>query len=539
MSFFRLVRREMLGSLPRLGFMSALGGVSTAAILASVNAGAQSAQAGEANLWLAALFLIALVLFIKTQHYIQIVTTAETEAIVHRLRVRILDDVRQPELIPLDEIGRTEIIAAVTEDTATLTQAANLLAIMVQGVVLIVIVALYVAYLSLVALILSVVIIGAASVLYHARSRERIAGAREAAKWERQLIAGMTDILDGFKEIRLNSARSEALMDAVREVSRHAANVKIYAQSEGLKQLVFSQSAMYVLLAAIVFVVPTFSHSMAPGSVTKNTMAVLFVVGACFGVIHLLAMLPAADAAARHIEQLEEKLRATIMAATTAAPVRPSGFETIEMRDVVFRYPDRPSDPGFQIGPLNFTLKVGELVFVSGGNGSGKSTFMKLLAGLYSPAAGEIALDGAPIDDARKEPYRSLMTAVFPDYHLFHRLFGIPAPARAEIDELLWKFELENKTRVVNGVFSTLDLSDGQRKRLALLVGLLEKRPILLLDEWAANQDPRYRRRFYEQVLPELSRSGVTVVVVTHDDRYLDDLRLPARRLRMDEGRFV
>jgi putative ATP-binding cassette transporter len=386
---------------------------------------------------------------------------------------------------------------------------------------------------------LSVVIIGAASVLYHARSRERIAGAREAAKWERQLIAGMTDILDGFKEIRLNSARSEALMDAVREVSRHAANVKIYAQSEGLKQLVFSQSAMYVLLAAIVFVVPTFSHSMAPGSVTKNTMAVLFVVGACFGVIHLLAMLPAADAAARHIEQLEEKLRATIMAATTAAPVRPSGFETIEMRDVVFRYPDRPSDPGFQIGPLNFTLKVGELVFVSGGNGSGKSTFMKLLAGLYSPAAGEIALDGAPIDDARKEPYRSLMTAVFPDYHLFHRLFGIPAPARAEIDELLWKFELENKTRVVNGVFSTLDLSDGQRKRLALLVGLLEKRPILLLDEWAANQDPRYRRRFYEQVLPELSRSGVTVVVVTHDDRYLDDLRLPARRLRMDEGRFV
>jgi putative ATP-binding cassette transporter len=539
MSFFRLVRREMLGSLPRLGFMSALGGVSTAAILASVNAGAQSAQAGEANLWLAALFLIALVLFIKTQHYIQIVTTAETEAIVHRLRVRILDDVRQPELIPLDEIGRTEIIAAVTEDTATLTQAANLLAIMVQGVVLIVIVALYVAYLSLVALILSVVIIGAASVLYHARSRERIAGAREAAKWERQLIAGMTDILDGFKEIRLNSARSEALMDAVREVSRHAANVKIYAQSEGLKQLVFSQSAMYVLLAAIVFVVPTFSHSMAPGSVTKNTMAVLFVVGACFGVIHLLAMLPAADAAARHIEQLEEKLRATILAATTAAPVRPSGFETIEMRDVVFRYPDRPSDPGFQIGPLNFTLKVGELVFVSGGNGSGKSTFMKLLAGLYSPAAGEIALDGAPIDDARKEPYRSLMTAVFPDYHLFHRLFGIPAPARAEIDELLWKFELENKTRVVNGVFSTLDLSDGQRKRLALLVGLLEKRPILLLDEWAANQDPRYRRRFYEQVLPELSRSGVTVVVVTHDDRYLDDLRLPARRLRMDEGRFV
>jgi putative ATP-binding cassette transporter len=539
MSFFRLVRREMQGSLPRLGFMSALGGISTAAILASVNAGAQSAEAGEADLWSASLFLIAVVLFIKTQHYILIVATAESEAIVHRLRVRILDEVRQSELISLDEIGRSEVIAAVTEDTATLTQAASVLAFMVQGVVLIVFVALYVAYLSIIAFVLSVIIIGTASALYHSKAQERIEGTREAAKWERQLVARMTDILAGFKEIRLNSARSEELMDAVHEVSRRAANVKIYTKSESLKQLVFSQSAMYMLLGAIVFVVPTFSDSVAAGSITKNTMAVLFVVGACFGVMQMVAMLAAADAAARHIEQLEEKLRAAI----TAAPLDPqaarSSFAAIEMRNVAFRYPDRASDAGFQIGPLDFTLKAGELVFVTGGNGSGKSTFMKVLAGLYAPVAGEIALDGATIDDSTRPPYRSLITAIFSDYHLFHRLFGIPAPAQSKVDGLLRKLELEHKTSVVDGNFSTLDLSGGQRKRLALLVALLEKRPILLLDEWAANQDPHYRRRFYQEILPALSGSGVAVVVVTHDDFYLDELRLPARRLRMDDGRFV
>jgi cyclic peptide transporter len=539
MSFFQLVRREMQGSLPRLGFMSALGGISTAAILASVNAGAQSVEAGKADILSASLFLVALVLFIKTQHYILIVTTAESESIVHRLRVRILDAVRQSELISLDEIGRAEIIAAVTEDTATLTQAANLLAFMVQGTVLIFFVALYVAYLSFIAFVLSVIIIGAASALYHSGNQDRIDGAREAANWERRFFARMSDVLDGFKEIRLNNPRSEELIASVRDVSRQAANVKIHTQGESLRQLVISQSAMYLLLGVIVFIVPAFSSSVSGGSITKNAMAVLFVVGACYGVMQTVAMLAAADAAAQRMEQLEERLRSTIISPAGSTQAARPGFSAIELRNVVFHYPDKPAGPGFQVGPLNFTLKSGELVFVTGGNGSGKSTFLKVLAGLCAPTSGEIALDGTTIDDAATEAYRSLMTAIFSDYHLFHRLFGIAAPAHAEVDALLQKLELEHKTTIIDGVFNTLDLSGGERKRLALLVGLLEKRPVLLLDEWAANQDPHYRRRFYQEILPELNGSGLTIVVVTHDENYLDDPKLSARKLRMDEGRFV
>ena len=217
---------------------------------------------------------------------------------------RILDAVRQSELISLDEIGRAEIIAAVTEDTATLTQAANLLAFMVQGTVLIFFVALYVAYLSFIAFVLSVIIIGAASALYHSGNQDRIDGAREAANWERRFFARMSDVLDGFKEIRLNNPRSEELIAFVRDVSRQAANVKIYTQGESLRQLVISQSAMYLLLGVIVFIVPAFSSSVSGGSITKNAMAVLFVVGACYGVMQTVAMLAAADAAAQRMEQL-------------------------------------------------------------------------------------------------------------------------------------------------------------------------------------------------------------------------------------------
>src|SRR5262249_56723345 len=161
------------------------------------------------------------------------------------------------------------------------------------------------------------------------------------------------------------------------------------------------------------------------------------------------------------------------------------------------------------------------------------------VSGLYAHTSGEIRLDAMLIDDDTREIYRALISAIFTDYHLFQKLYGIPDLDRAEVDRLLTLFRLRDKTGLTDGEFRTLDLSGGQRKRLALIVGLLEKRPILLLDEWTADQDPELRRKLYDDLLPQLMRSGATVVVVTHDDRYLNELTLPSRRLRMDEGRFV
>jgi len=539
MTFFQLIRREMEGSLPRLVLMSGLGGISNAAILTAINSAAEAASNGEVSFSSAGFFIIALILFVKTQHYILIATTVEIEAIVHKLRVRLMDEVRQSELLPLETIGRAEIVAAITKNTATLTQASSMLAFAPQSVVLVVFVALYVAYLSPMAFALSVVIVGAAALLFHAKSRQLAMGTREAAAWENRLFDRLIDVLDGFKEVRLNRARSDGLFEDVVEVSRTAANIKIRTQSETFKRLVFSQSSMYVLLGTIVFVVPAFSSETLGASIQKTTMALLYVVGACFGLVQSLPTLTAANAAADNIEQLEAKLRATVAAARVSADEPHKRFDAIEMRNIVFRYVDKSSEAVFQVGPVDFTLRSGDLVFITGGNGSGKSTFLKLLAGLYKADSGEITLDGVQVTDSTRDVYRALIAAIFSDYHLFQRLYGIPDPDPAEIDRLLTQFRLRDKTSVTDGEFRTLDLSGGQRKRLALIVSLLEKRPILLLDEWTAEQDPEFRRKFYDELLPQLTRTGATVVVITHDDRFLDEWHLPARRLRMDEGRFV
>jgi putative ATP-binding cassette transporter len=539
MSFLKLVRQEMQGSLNRLAVVSGLGGVSTASILAAINSGAQAADAGKVGLWSTALFVVALLFFIKVQHYILITTTAEIEAIIHRLRLRLMDHVRRSEVLPLESIGRAEIVSAITKDTATLTQASNTLAFVAQGSVLVSFVAIYVAYLSLLAFVLSAGIVGLAALVLRARSRQLAIETREASIWENRLFDLLLDLLDGLKEIRLNSLRSNDLFDDVVEVSRTAANIKIRAQSETYKRMVFLQSSLYSVLGAIVFVVPALSDTLAGASITKIVTALVFIVGTCFGLVQSMPTITAANVAADNIERLENRLLATVAADAISAAEPAKRFDKVEMHDIRFSYIDKLSETAFQVGPIDFTLRSGDLVFITGGNGSGKSTFLKLLAGLYEPESGEITLDGVRVDDSTRQSYRELIAAIFPDFHLFQRLYGIPDADPIEVDRLLTQFQLIDKTRVTNGDFSTVDLSGGQRKRLALIVSLLEKRPILLLDEWAADQDPEFRRKFYYDLLPALIGAGATIVAITHDDRYLDELHLPARRLRMDEGRFV
>jgi len=539
MSFLQLVRREMRGSLRKLLFMAAIGGISSAAVLAAINAGAQAAGESEnSSLWAIALFLVALTLFIWSQPYVTTTITAEIEAIIHKMRVRLMDAVRRSELLSIDDIGRSRIVAAINSDAGVLTQASNTLVYSMQSVVLIFFISIYVAYLSLAAFIMSVVIVGIAGTVFHVRSRRLAIERARAADQERQLFDRMDDFLDGFKEVRLNNARSVALFDDAVEVSRAAANIKIGAQVQTFRQIVSVQSYMYVLLGAVVFAAPRFGESLGGASIPKATTALLFVVGACFGLVQSIPILLNANAAADRLQKLVEDLSATAAVLPDETRVL-THFGVIEMRNIVFRYVDKFSDIAFHIGPIDFTLRSGELVFITGGNGSGKSTLLRVLAGLYPPDSGEITLDGMHVNNDTRDSYRSLFSAIFFDYHLFHRLYGIPEPDPAEVGRLLAQFRLEAKTGLSHGEFRTLDLSSGQRRRLALIVSLLERRPILLLDEWTAEQDPEFRRKFYDELLPQLMQAGKTVVVITHDDRYLDELELPARRIRMDEGRIV
>ena len=356
MSFIQLVRREMHGSLPKLVFMSGVGGVSNASILAAINAGVQDAGGGQKpGLWAASLFLIALFLFFKSQQFVTITATAEIEAIIHKLRVRLMDMIRHSELLELERIGRSRIVAAVTSDTAVLTQASNMLCFTVQGAVLVFFVGLYVAYLSLTAFALTFVIVTGAGFIFHHKNKRLAAQKGESAAWERRLFDRLVDFLDGFKEVRLNAARSEDLFDDALEVSKTAANIKIRTQAETFKMIVTSQISMYILLGAVVFVAPNLSDTLGASSIAKTTTALLFIVGACFGLVQSIPILLNANAAADRIERLEAALHATVIPTERAVIVRAEAVRAdrdaqhhLPLRRQVLRYRVQDRSDRFQ-----------------------------------------------------------------------------------------------------------------------------------------------------------------------------------------------
>jgi putative ATP-binding cassette transporter len=204
---------------------------------------------------------------------------------------------------------------------------------------------------------------------------------------------------------------------------------------------------------------------------------------------------------------------------------------------VKHHYHREREDDNFMLGPIDLTLTPGELVFLVGGNGSGKSTLAKVITGLYRPAEGEIRLNGLAINDQNRDDYRQCFSAVFSDYFLFERIVGTGgADADRRARGYLERLHLDQKVSIADGVFSTTELSQGQRKRLALLCAYIEDRPFYLFDEWASDQDPVFKEVFYTRLLPELRSLGKAVLVITHDDRYFG---CADRLVRLDYGRIA
>jgi putative ATP-binding cassette transporter len=276
-------------------------------------------------------------------------------------------------------------------------------------------------------------------------------------------------------------------------------------------------------------------QTVSRDQLTGYVFAIVFLMGPLSGVLGSLSMFGRASAALRKVEQLGITLSARSgdhcpIARTAEMP----GFQRLELVGVTHSYHREKEDDHFMLGPINLQFHPGELVFLVGGNGSGKSTLAKVITGLYPPEKGVICVDGRVVDDRSRDDYRQYFSAVFADFYLFDNLLGQPSPELdAQAREYLELLHLDHKVKVTDGILSTTQLSQGQRKRLALLNAYLEDRPFYLFDEWASDQDPLFKEIFYTQLLPELKARKKTILVITHDDHYF---HLADRIVKLDYG---
>jgi putative ATP-binding cassette transporter len=365
-----------------------------------------------------------------------------------------------------------------------------------------------------------------------------ISGFWKARDHEERLHKAYRGISEGAKELRMHRARRrrifgeqiERTVDAIRDVNRRAINTYVLATAFG--------SALFFLLIALILGWAAF-RTMEPAVLSGFVLVLLFLKGPMDQIAGALPGVGRAKVAFQRIADLSARFTSPELHLD-----RPSGEEvrledTIELRGVRYAFDAPEGAEPFELGPIDLRLRKGELVFIVGDNGSGKTTLIKLLLGLYAPHGGEVLLDGHAVSPETRDDYRQLFTTVFSDFYLFEDLAGEEGAEVSALPEAalpyLERLEIAHKVTVKNGSFSTIDLSTGQRKRLALVHAYLEGRPVLVFDEWAADQDPTFRHLFYTELLPELRAKGHLLIVISHDDRYF---HLADRVVRMRAGKI-
>lgn len=456
------------------------------------------------------------------------------------LRQELVRKILAVPLRQLEETGVARLLAALTDDINSLTAALFSFPTLSVNVAILLGGSIYLAWLSWhLLLVMGLFILFGAGVyrLCIASGFRSLLQAREA---EDKLFGHFRALTEGIKELKLHRERRGAFLQnglhsTTGEFQRHS----VAAETRFIFAHNWAHLLFYCLIGLILFLLPLY-EPVNIKMMTGYVLTTLYLMGPLAGVLSSLSVFSRADIALRKIESLGLSLSARACETATAGPAHPGlapAFRRIELLGVTHAYAHEQGEDHFVLGPLHLTFPAGELVFLVGGNGSGKSTLAKIVTGLYPPEAGEIRLDGHPVTHANRDDYRQLFSVVFADFYLFDSLLGLQTPrldARAE--DYLARLHLRHKVKVADGRLSTTALSQGQRKRLALLTAYLEDRPFYVFDEWAADQDPLFKETFYRHLLPELRDRGKTVLVITHDDRYF---HLADRVLKLDYGQLV
>lgn len=454
----------------------------------------------------------------------------------YELRVRLCHQILGTPLRELERLGPPRLLAALTEDIPTLT---NVVAIIPLLCVNVTVASGCLVYLGLMSwrLLLIVLVFMCVGIASYQLPILRVGKILKMARREADDLQNhFRALLQGTKELKIHRSRKHAFMkddlEATATALRHhnMEGMSLYTAAASCGQIL-----VFIVIGLILFVLPL-GHQVPAATLTGYTLTLLYLVTPLQMIMNNLPQLTRATIALKTVEDLGLTVARQQSNESEPLPCKKQ-WRSLEFRSVTHTYHRESQDADFVLGPVDLVLHPGEIVFLTGGNGSGKTTFLKLITGLYAPETGHIVFDGETVDQERREGYSQYFSVVFSDFYLFDTLHGLLAPkVDCKSSEYLERLQLSHKVHIENGRFSTTELSQGQRKRLALLTAFLEDRPIYVFDEWAADQDPYFKNIFYMQLLPELKAQNKAVIVISHDERYY---HAADRIIKLEDGQVA
>ncbi len=484
------------------------------------------------------LFFLCMFLYTYTKKYALNETLKLIQHTIFKRTMNIISQVRKIDLNRYEEIGEANIHSILMENGDIIYEAARMAISSASAIVMLMFSFGYIFFLSKEAFWISIIIIllGVAIYLHNNRYIEK--ELQNFRKYQLTFYTYLEDFLKGFKEIKINDKKGNDLYyNFLKRCMVKLSKVKLETETKFISNIIFTQLLFFMLMAAIAFLLPQFGK-VSSSTIISIIAIILFIAGPIGVVADSIPILSKAEIAMNTIMKLEKLLAKyeNSHEHTEIYKEKYQNFNKIELKNLIYNY-RAGSDIVFTLGPVDFEIRKGELLFLVGGNGSGKTTFLKALSGLYPPDSGLIKVDNNIISQETFQDYRELYSIIFTDFYLFKILYGYRTVQESFVNKLIKKMQIDNKTSYTKkDGFTNIKLSTGQRKRLALITSLVEDKPVCLFDEVAADQDPEFREYFYFEILKELKDSGKTIVVVSHDDRYF---HLADKIIKMDFGRII
>jgi len=527
----------LLNSLTGLLCLTVLAALCGTGVLTLLNMEAKALEGNHHNAMIGVLFVVMLLIYRSSQNYLIKSISREVEDALDRQRQRIVEKALTLSLREIEEVGRDQIRDGISGHYTTLSQTIVPIVSAFESLILATFLFAYLAYLSVFAASIVILVNILLALGFLNRQKKMSEEIKISDQVDSQYRRLTNAIVGGTKELQLGLARRMGLSAKMSSVSTSVAKGRALAASHYADLIATGTTAAYLMAGAVVFVMPILIGDGAGKDMSKIVIAVVFLLGPIGSVVNSMQQVSLAQFALNSINNFEleitrrsETRSRDTGASTSISKLKP--FNSICLESTSYTH---TGQDGFSLQNINLEIHKGEVVFLTGGNGSGKTTLLNVLTGLYPRGSGDIVLNDQILPISLPQQYRELFASVFADFFMFDQPFGLDEKGIGIFEEWLIKLNVRNHFREDLQDLSGIELSTGQRKRVALALAIAEQRPILILDEWAADQDPETRRRFYEEIIPELKTAGLTIFAITHDEKYF---HCCDRRIHIIEGKL-
>lgn len=455
-----------------------------------------------------------------------------TNDLIYDNEVKILDTVRKAQLMDLEKMGKDRIYA-ILEDLRSLVFIPYVITKGVNSILILTVGLSYFFYISYKAALTFLLLMVVFLIVYFIRNKNIQQKGAFSRSLNDKYFRLIRDQLEGFKELKLNKVKQTNLFEKYLIPNRHQAKeTEVEVAKSFLALNLLGQYGLFLIIGTVMFIFP-YLNIISKEQMLSFIVIILFISTPINTLVSLQTFFFKISVSSKRIRSFTKELHREYTLRPDAHPLIPKKtFNKICFENVLYRY----ENSSFKLDAFNLEINKGEVVFIIGGNGSGKSTFINLLSNLYHSSSGKLLVDGRQVEED-DEDYRSLISPIFTDHHLFSENYdNAVLTGNAEYTQLLELMQLDGIVTDDKDASARRRFSKGQGKRMALIFALLEKRPILILDEWAADQDPYFRKYFYEKLIPELKKQNKTIIAVTHDDAYF---KQADRIIKFDYGRIV